>query len=173
MPTEYIINYHTKDKLPAIDLVHQPDDIIFFLFHTNCGDLLQLQAASILYDRDWRYHIEKRFWLTRMPGHEIQKADTYEKGIYIVFDVGQWKKVQVELTVEYSKLAEKPQQQSKNATMTTSTTTTNEMNGGNNPMTASAANNGGAALNGESLIESGANSSATENNGTNEPVSSS
>jgi hypothetical protein len=38
----------------------------------------------------------------------LQKTPQYEKGYYIVFDHLQWKKVTVELTVEYAKLAEKP-----------------------------------------------------------------
>jgi hypothetical protein len=76
----------------------------------SCGDLMQLQAAAVLYDRDWRYHVEKRFWLTKVPGVEPQqKTTTYEKGFYTVFDVLQWRKLQTELTIEYCKLAEKPQ----------------------------------------------------------------
>ena len=71
---------------------------------------MQLQAAAVLYDRDWRYHVEKRFWLTKVPGVEPQqKTTTFEKGLYTVFDAGQWRKVQTELTIEYCKLAEKPQ----------------------------------------------------------------
>jgi hypothetical protein len=76
------------------------------------GDLMQLQAASTLYDRDWRYHTERRFWLTKVPGIEPQqKTNTYEKGIYTVFDVSQWRKTQTELTIEYNKLAKNPKQQ--------------------------------------------------------------
>ena len=32
------------------------DDILFFLFYTNVGDVLQLAAAAELHNRDWRYH---------------------------------------------------------------------------------------------------------------------
>jgi hypothetical protein len=76
----------------------------------NGNDLMQLQAASVLYERDWRYHVEKRFWLTKVPGLEpLQKTGTFEKGVYTVFDDRQWRKVQLEMTIEYNKLAEKPQ----------------------------------------------------------------
>jgi hypothetical protein len=76
----------------------------------SCGDLMQLQASAILYDKDWRYHVEKKFWLTKANGVEPQqKTTTFEKGYYIVFDVMQWRRVQTELTIEYCKLAEKPQ----------------------------------------------------------------
>jgi CCR4-NOT transcription complex subunit 2 len=75
----------------------------------NGGDKMQLQSAAVLYERDWRYHIEKRVWLTKVPGVEPkEKMQTYEKGVYMVFDVAQWKRVQMEMTVEYNKLAEKP-----------------------------------------------------------------
>lgn len=76
----------------------------------NGGDILQLQAAAVLYDHDWRYHTEKRIWLTKVPGLEPQqKTDLFEKGSYTVFDVIQWRRVQLDLTIEYSKLANKPQ----------------------------------------------------------------
>ncbi len=108
VPTEYILNCQIKDKLAPIELSRYSEDTLFFLFYMNGGDLMQLQAASTLFDRDWRYHIEKRIWLTKVPGIEpIQKTSAFEKGIYTVFDVMQWRKIQIELTIEYSKLAEK------------------------------------------------------------------
>lgn len=75
----------------------------------NCGDLIQLQAACVLYDKDWRYHVDKRVWLTKVQGLQPQiKTQEYEKGFYIVFDAQQWKRLQMEMTIEYAKLAEKP-----------------------------------------------------------------
>ena len=38
-----------------------------------------------------------------------QKTNSFEKGVYTVFDVSQWRKLQLEMTIEYNKLAEKPQ----------------------------------------------------------------
>lgn len=110
VPTEYIMNCQIKEKLAPIDVSRYSEDTLFYLFHMNGGDLMQLQAASVLYDRDWRYHTEKRFWLTKVPGLEPQqKTVTFEKGVYTVFDVTQWRRVQLEMTIEYNKLAEKPQ----------------------------------------------------------------
>jgi hypothetical protein len=75
--------------------------------YTN--DIVQFQTAAVLYDRDWRYHTEKKVWLTKVPGVEpLQKTNSFEKGVYTVFDPVQWRKVQVEMTIEYGKLAEKP-----------------------------------------------------------------
>ena len=31
------------------------DDILFYMFYTNVGDVLQLAAAAELYNRDWRW----------------------------------------------------------------------------------------------------------------------
>ena len=110
VPTEYIINCQIKEKLAPIDLSRYSEDTLFYLFYMNGGDLMQLQAASILYDRDWRYHVEKRFWLTKVPGIEPQqKTNTFEKGVYTVFDISQWRRLQLEMTIEYNKLADKPQ----------------------------------------------------------------
>ena len=109
MPSEYVVNSQIKDKLPAIDFERYGEDLLFFLFYMNGGDQTQLQAADELYKRDWRYHTEKRVWLTKSPGVEpVQKTGLYEKGFYFVFDVTQWKKVLLEMTVEYIKLAERP-----------------------------------------------------------------
>lgn len=110
VPTEYIINFQIKDKLAPIDVTRYQEDTLFYLFYMNGGDLLQLQAAAVLYDRDWRYHTEKRVWLTKVPGIEPhQKTNSYERGVYTLFDVAQWRKAQMEMTIEYCKLAEKPQ----------------------------------------------------------------
>lgn len=109
MPTEYVINSMIKEKLPPIDPLRYPEDTLFYLFYMYTGDLVQSQAAAALYDRDWRYHIEKRVWLTKVPGMEpIQKSAAFEKGLYIVFEPSQWRRIQVEMLVEYIKLADKP-----------------------------------------------------------------
>lgn len=130
VPTEYIINCQIKEKLAPIDVTRYTEDTLFYLFHMNGNDLMQLQSASALYDRDWRYHVEKRVWLTKVPGLEPQqKTVSFEKGVYTVFDATQWRKVQLEMTIEYNKLAEKPQlplnqqqQQQQNNNNTQSTT---------------------------------------------------
>lgn len=110
VPLEYIVNYQIKDKLAKIDIKRYSDDLLFYLFYMNGGDMLQLQAAAVLFERDWRYHIDRRVWLTKVQGLiPQQKTQDYEKGVYVVFDVTQWKRIQMEMTVEYVKLAENPQ----------------------------------------------------------------
>jgi CCR4-NOT transcription complex subunit 2 len=62
------------------------------------------------YQREWRYHREERVWITRAPfSHTPQEQrQTYERGTYHVFDPSRWTKVPKEMTLEYSKLEDKP-----------------------------------------------------------------
>ena len=68
------------------------DDVLFYMFYTNVGDVLQLAAAAELYNRDWRYHRDDRVWITRAPGMSpAEKTSTYERGTYYFFDVNNWR----------------------------------------------------------------------------------
>ena len=103
------------------------DDILFYMFYTNVGDVLQLAAAAELYNRDWRYghklleynmyfnhifvryHKEERVWITRAPGMvPSEKTATYERGTYAFFDVNCWRKVPKEFHLDYDKLEDRP-----------------------------------------------------------------
>jgi hypothetical protein len=60
------------------------------------------------YARNWRYHKDRRVWLTRDSTAELlEKTDTHERGWYIVFDANAWDKVRKELTVRYDMLEER------------------------------------------------------------------
>lgn len=49
VPSEYLINVSIRDKLaPLTKMKHYKDDLLFFLFYTNCGDVMQLMAANEL-----------------------------------------------------------------------------------------------------------------------------
>ena len=43
-----------REKLAPVKLNRYKDDILFYMFYTNVGDVLQLAAAAELYKRDWR-----------------------------------------------------------------------------------------------------------------------
>ena len=47
--------FHSREKLAPVKLNRYKDDILFYMFYTNVGDVLQLAAAAELYNRDWRY----------------------------------------------------------------------------------------------------------------------
>nr|CAG4651825.1 EOG090X06CC [Triops cancriformis] len=110
VPPEYLTNSSIKEKLAPMKLNRYQEDLLFYLFYTYVGDVLQLAAAAELYNRDWRYHKEERVWITRAPGMPpLEKTSTYERGTYYCFDPHNWRKVAKEFYVEYDKLEDRPQ----------------------------------------------------------------
>jgi len=109
VPTEYLINTSIRDKLSPFKLNRYGEDLLFYMFYTNGGDVLQLAAAAELYSRDWRYHKEERVWITRAPGMiPVEKASTFERGTYYFFDVQTWRKVPRDFHLDYEKLEDRP-----------------------------------------------------------------
>jgi len=109
VPHEYLTNTAIREKLAPVKLNRYKDDILFYMFYTNVGDVLQMAAAAELYNRDWRYHKEDRVWITRAPGMApSEKTTTYERGTYYFFDVSTWRKVPKEFHLDYDKLEERP-----------------------------------------------------------------
>jgi len=109
VPHEYLTNTAIREKLAPVKLNRYKDDILFYMFYTNVGDVLQLAAAAELYNRDWRYHKEERVWITRAPGMApSEKTTTYERGTYYFFDVNNWRKVPKEFHLDYDKLEDRP-----------------------------------------------------------------
>ncbi|CAG5128335.1 unnamed protein product [Candidula unifasciata] len=109
VPAEYLTNMFIREKLAPIKLNRYNDDLLFYLFYTNGGDVLQLAAAAELYNRDWRYHKEERVWLTRAPNCEVyNKTATSERCTYIFFDATLWRKTTKDFYLEYDKLEERP-----------------------------------------------------------------
>ncbi|XP_076267958.1 CCR4-NOT transcription complex subunit regena isoform X2 [Rhynchophorus ferrugineus] len=109
VPPEYLINHAIRDKLAAMKLSRYKDDLLFFMFYTSVGDVLQIAAAAELYGREWRYHMEEKVWITQVPGMaHIEKTQTYERGTYYFFDVQSWRKVAKEFHLDYSKLEGRP-----------------------------------------------------------------
>ncbi|XP_065912774.1 CCR4-NOT transcription complex subunit 2-like [Dysidea avara] len=109
VPQEYLIHPYIRDKLAPIQLKRYNEDLLFFLYYSNGGELLQLLATIELYNRDWRYHKEERVWITRAPGIEpTYKTTTYERGTYCYFDTTNWRRMNKEFHIEYDKLEDRP-----------------------------------------------------------------
>lgn len=109
VPPEYLINHAIRDKLAAMKLSRYKDDLLFFMFYTSVGDVLQIAAAAELYSREWRYHTEEKIWITQVPGMVLlEKTTTYERGTYYFFDVQSWRKVAKEFHLDYNKLEGRP-----------------------------------------------------------------
>ena len=105
VPTEYQMGIQIRDKLPQVNFNTLNEDTLFFLFYLFGNDYVQLSAATELYRRDWRYHKEERLWLTRIKNiMPDQKHDTYETGVYCVFDVQLWRKTHKSMRIDYEKL---------------------------------------------------------------------
>lgn len=109
VPPEYLINMSIRDKLSKLTLQKYKDDLLFYLFYTNVGDMMQLAAAAELHSRDWRYHTEEKVWITRVPGMTpYEKNGTTERGTYYYFDAQTWRRVPKEFQVDTVKLDKCP-----------------------------------------------------------------
>ncbi|KZC07316.1 PREDICTED: CCR4-NOT transcription complex subunit 2 [Dufourea novaeangliae] len=109
VPPEYLINAAIRDKLAPVKLNRYKEDLLFYMFYTNVGDVLQLAAAAELYSREWRYHMEEKVWITQAPGlGHVEKTSTYERGTYYYFDAQSWRKVAKEFRLDYTKLESRP-----------------------------------------------------------------
>jgi len=109
LPFVYLTHEHIKDKLAPVKLNRYKEDVLFYLFYSNVGDVLQLAAAAELYSRDWRYHKEDKIWITRAPGlAPLERTSTYERGTFYFFDVNSWRKISKECCVEFDKLEGHP-----------------------------------------------------------------
>ena len=107
VPSEYLVYNQIRDKLATIreKIARYGEDTLFYLFYTFPNDILQIAAASELYNRDWRYHKDEKIWITRAPGMPpIEKTTTYERGTYYFFDPNNWRRVAKEFHLEYDRL---------------------------------------------------------------------
>jgi len=108
VPDEYMVAKVIGGKLPDIKLPNSHTDLLFFLFYGWQGDTTQLTAASLLFDRGWRYHKVEKVWIARWPGVTPEKKTVeWEEGLYQYFDVKAWKRIPGWFRLVYSQLAEK------------------------------------------------------------------
>ena len=108
-PQDLDFHVHIRDKMPAINVARYGEDLLFYLYYVQGGDL-QLQAAAELFNRGWRFHKEEQVWITRIPGMDPTiTANTYETGTYCFFDCLNWKKrASKEFHLDYEKLEKRP-----------------------------------------------------------------
>jgi hypothetical protein len=108
VPDEYRMSRMIGEKLPPINIRQEHTDLLFFLFYSYLGDALQLVAASLLFERGWRYHKQDCIWLARWPGVRPEvKTSQFEKGLYQYFDVSCWRRIPGWFKLSYSQLADK------------------------------------------------------------------
>lgn len=98
-----------SEKLAPLKMTRYKEELLFYLFYTYTGDVLQILAAAELFNRDWRYHKEEKIWITRAPGlSTIEKGGNFERGMYYFFDPISFRKIPKEFVLEYDKLEERP-----------------------------------------------------------------
>jgi len=108
VPDEYMVAKVIGPKLPSIKLRNCHTDLLFFLFYSFQEDELQLLAASLLFERGWRYHKQDQVWLARWPGVMPEKKTVeWEEGLYQYFDVKVWRRIPGWFRLNYEYLAEK------------------------------------------------------------------
>ncbi|XP_017056810.1 uncharacterized protein LOC108098431 [Drosophila ficusphila] len=67
-------------------------ELLFYLFYTFTGDLLQMLAAAELAERGWRYHKFMLYWIIRQADNPNYSYKGYqESGEYNYFNMCQWK----------------------------------------------------------------------------------
>ena len=109
VPDEYFTSKVIGSKLPSVKLFNCHTDLLFFIFYSFQADHLQLVAATLLFERGWRYHKQDQVWLARWPGVSPDKKTVeWEEGLYQYFDVKVWKRIPGWFRLNYDQLAEKP-----------------------------------------------------------------
>jgi len=108
VPDEYMVAKVIGGKLPPIKLVNCHTDLLLFLFYVWAADTMQQMAASLLFERGWRFHMVEKVWLARWPGVTPERKTTdWEEGLYQYFDVKVWRRIPGWFRLNYVQLAEK------------------------------------------------------------------
>ena len=108
VPDEYMVTKVIGAKLPLIKLANCHTDLLLFLFYAWQEDITQLVAASLLFERGWRFHTVEKIWIARWPGVTPENKTTeWEEGLYQYFEVKTWRRVPGWFRLVYSQLAEK------------------------------------------------------------------
>lgn len=100
LPTAY-----TVTNVPPIEsrISSFSEETLFAIFYQFPRDLRQELAAQELHLRDWRWHRELRQWMqkdnTMHPPIRVNAQQ--ERGFYVFFDAGGWKRERVSLPKHY------------------------------------------------------------------------
>lgn len=83
-------------------LANYQDDIQF--------DLIIICLCFLFrHSREWRYHIEEKIWITRIPGpNQYEKNGTKERGTFYYFDAQSWKRLSKVFQIDPEKLDKCP-----------------------------------------------------------------
>jgi len=71
VPGEYLTNIHIREKLAEIKPSKYNEDLLFWMFYSNPNDHMQLTAADELIRRNWRFHKEKKIWISKTQNIKV------------------------------------------------------------------------------------------------------
>ncbi|KAF4513481.1 hypothetical protein G6O67_000748 [Ophiocordyceps sinensis] len=81
------------------------EETLFWIFYSCPLDVKQQMAAAELHTRNWRWHKKLQVWLTKDDHMTPQiLSPSHERGYYIVWDAGNWRKDRREFTLHYHDL---------------------------------------------------------------------
>jgi CCR4-NOT transcriptional regulation complex NOT5 subunit len=103
--------YYISPPFPAPSdrMAKFSDETLFYIFYAMPKDFMQEWATQVLYERGWRFHKELKIWLTVDSGTPpAVRTQTYERGIFIYFDISTWEKVKKEFMITPDQLDERP-----------------------------------------------------------------
>lgn len=85
------------------------EDTLFMIFYTMPQDIAQVMVAEELTRRKWRYHKVEKAWMTRddQSPQPIGVEDGVEQGMYVWWDVKQWKRVRRSAILKISDLEDR------------------------------------------------------------------
>ncbi|XP_040569013.1 uncharacterized protein [Lepeophtheirus salmonis] len=108
VPKEYLHSSILYDQLPLPGSHYWPTDLLFFLFYTAVGEVLQLIAGYNLFDRGWRFNKLTRTWIARIPQVPLEERSyEFERGTYQYFDVSSGSKKTAKLTLYYKEFSDR------------------------------------------------------------------
>lgn len=89
------------------------DETLFYIFYAMPRDFMQEWAVQVLYDRGWRFHKDTKVWLTiDSEAPPTVRTPTYERGMFVYFDISSWEKIKKEFIITPDQLDERPKTRS-------------------------------------------------------------
>lgn len=75
----------------------------------QCAPIEHFTFSHFRHNRDWRYHIEEKVWITRVPGiTHYEKNGQSERGTFYYFDAQNWRRVPKDFQIDANKLDKCP-----------------------------------------------------------------
>ncbi|KAI8094367.1 hypothetical protein BDF21DRAFT_331713 [Thamnidium elegans] len=89
------------------------DEALFYMFYSFPNDVIQMESAKELFNRNWRYSKEMKVWITKQvneqgkPIKAIEPESELERvteGLFIIFDPVQWIREEKELRIVWQSI---------------------------------------------------------------------